>query len=424
MSQLFLVLIAFGFVVVFLCWGKIPSALTCVVAVVFLWVTGVLSTQEAFGNFISNSLITMLAMMVVSTGLLKTNILTNITNLVTKSQGGGVRILLIVTIAIPFLLCQFVGGITALITVIPLLLSFANAAKVPHSTLILPASVGGQFGIGLLPIGLSATAFLQKNQILENLGSDFRFGFWDIAVTRFPGVLVSLVFIILFGYRMLPKHDIKDTDALNQNEVKKSELPQWKERAAYIIFFGTMVGMIFSGKLHLSLGMVASVGAILMIATGVLKQNEAFAGINWSMLFMVGSMMGVATALGNSGAGNILAEKISMVITPNMSVQVIVIITFLFCVIVTQFMDNGTLINVLTPLMILACMKSGINPLPVLCVIDISSVSSIMTPMAAPSSALTYSMGGYSIWQMVKFGLPVILIEFIVTVIWVPLYFG
>jgi di/tricarboxylate transporter len=424
MSQLFLVLIAFVFLAVFLCWGKIPAALTCVISIVFLWATGVLSTQEAFGNFISNSVITMLAMMIVSTGLLKTNILINITNLITKPQGGGTRILLIVAIIVPFLLCQFMGGVGSLITVIPLLLSFAKVAKVPHSTLILPASVGGQFGITLLPIGLSATAFLQKNQILENLGSDFKLGFWDLAVSRLPGVLFGLAFIVFFGYKLLPKHDIKDTDVLEKNVVKKSELPKWKERAAYIIFCGTMLGMIFSRQLHMSLGMVASIGAILMVVTGIISQNEAFAGVSWSTLFMVACMLAMATALSNSGAGDFFAEKISLVIRPNTSVTVVVIICFLFCVIFTQFMDNGALINILTPLMILACMRSGINPLAAICAIEISSVSSIMTPMASPSSALTYSMGGYSIKQMVKFGMPVILIEFIVVVIWVPLYFN
>ena len=80
--------------------------------------------EETFANFISGSIITMVSMMVLSAGLLKTNILSHIVNLTTRARGGGIH----------------------------LLLALADATGVPHTSLILPASIGAQLGIGLFPV--------------------------------------------------------------------------------------------------------------------------------------------------------------------------------------------------------------------------------------------------------------------------------
>ena len=51
-------------------------------------------------------------------------------------------------------------------------------------------------------------------------------------------------------------------------------------------------------------------------------------------------------------------------------------------------------------------------------------MASIMTPLSGPGGMLAYTMGGYSYKDMIKFGAPLILVQAIVTAVWVPLYFG
>lgn len=423
MEPIVLVLIAFAFVAVFLCWGIIPSGLTCFIAVSFLWFTGVLTTQDAYANFISGSIITMISMMVVSAGLLKTNLLIHIVNITTKTKGSNIRILLLVSMVIPFLLCQFTGGVTALITVIPLLLALADGANIPHTTLILPASVGAQLGIGLFPVGLSASMFLLKNQILSNCGTTAQYGFWDLCMARLPGAIATMLFILLVGYKFLP-HRAVTLNADQKGKLKETTLSPAKEKLAYTIFIITMLGMIFKDFLPISLYQIAVLGAIAMILSGVLNEREALAGIHWPTIFMVASMLGVVTALTNSGVGDILAGFMGGFINGKMGIVAICAICFIFCVTLTQFMDNTTLINVLTPVVVIACMKANISPLAACAAIEVSSITSIMTPMASPSTAMTYSMGGYTIKEMAKFCVPLILVQTIVSIIWLPIYFG
>ena len=423
MSPMILVLIAFIFVAVFLCWGVIPPGLTCFTALIFLWLTNVITLEETFTNFVSGSIITMVAMMVVTSGLLRTNLLVHIVNLTSKAKGGGLQILLAVSILVPFLLCQFTGGVTALITTIPLLLALADAAKVPHTSLILPASIGAQLGIGLFPIGMSASMFMLKNQVLANCGVTEQFGFWDLCLTRLPGALASMAFILLIGYRFLPQREVVLKEDQKQ-ELKKSTLSPAKEKLAYGIFIATMLGMIFNPYIPLSMYQVAVLGAAVMVLSGVLSEREAFASVNWSTIFMVASMLGVITALTNSGVGDLLAGFVEKIIGGSMSTFTLCAICFIVCVILTQIMDNTTIINVLTPVVAIACLNSGINPLAACAAIEVSSITSFMTPMASPSAAMTYSMGGYTIKEMIKFCVPVILIQTVVTLIWIPIYLG
>lgn len=54
-------------------------------------------------------------------------------------------------------------------TTIPLLVGLADTNNIPRTRLILPALVGSQFGIGLFPIGMSTSLYLQKNEFLATM---------------------------------------------------------------------------------------------------------------------------------------------------------------------------------------------------------------------------------------------------------------
>ena len=128
--------------------------------------------------------------------------------------------------------------------------------------------------------------------------------------------------------------------------------------------------------------------------------------MNWSIVFMVAFGIAMSSALVSSGAADVIAELTGRVITDQTSLILLCILIFIFCAIVTQFFDNNTLVNIMTPVMIAACGGVGLNPLPIICCVDLSSMASIMTPLSGPGGMLAYTMGGYSYKDMIKFGAP------------------
>jgi|GEM_PF-193104 len=422
---LILTLVSFIFVAVSLLTGKIPASVACAISVVFLWLTGVLNTTEVFENFISRNIITMIGMMILVGALLKTNILINIAGLVRNFKGGGVRILLVAATIIPFILCQFIGGVTAMITVLPLLIALADEVDVSPTLLVLPASVGAQAGLMALPIGSAASMFLMKNSIIANVGGVGELGFWDLSMSRLPGTVVVLLYVIFIGYKLLPQRHLATTDSFDHKNVslKKSDLPVWKENAIYVLFTSTMLAMCFSKQIGLDLTQIASIAAILTVILGVLSEREAFQSVHWPLIFFMGFMLSLATAIGKSGAGDLLAKSMESIFSSG-NLTLAIAGVFIVLVVLTQFMDNMALINIFTPIAVVAATQHGLSPLPFVCAIDGSCLASFGTPLSSPSSLMAYQLGGYSMKEMIIFSAPVILLSSIVSILWIPLYFS
>ncbi len=424
-THLIFTLIAFFFVAFALLTNKIAPSVACGLSIAFLWITGVVTEQEVFANFISSNIIVMIGMMVVIAALLKTSILSHIAGLIRRSKGNSVQTLLLVGMVIPFILGHFIGGVTAMITVLPLLMALADEMDISPTVVVMPASVGAQAGLLCLPIGGGATQYLMLNQMAENVGVSERFGFWDLCITRLPGTIAVMAFVVFFGYKLLPQRGLGNTEALeNRPDVlKKSTLPPWKEAAAYIIFFGSLVLMIFSRQLNLSMSLISTVAALLTVLLGILDEREMYRSVNWPLVFMMSYILAMSTALNNSGAGDLLASAFKGVFGIG-NVAVISAIVFLVCAALTQVMDNTALVNILAPIAMIACKQNGVSMLPVVCAIRASTLISFCTPLASPSSLMAYNLGGYTMKEMLKFNIPCVLISAVISIIWIPIYFS
>ena len=423
--DLIFTLAAFAFVAVMLLTGKLPASVATAISVAFLWVTGVLNTTEVFENFVSRNIIVMIGMMILVGALLKTNILVNIAGLIRNFKGGSVRILLVAATVIPFILCQFIGGVTSMITVLPLLIALADEVDISPTILVLPASVGAQAGLMALPIGSAASMFLMKNQIIANVGGIGELGFWDLSLSRLPGTIIVLLYVIFVGYKLLPKRHLAKTDSFDhENSVlKKSELAPWKEKVIYVLFIATMIAMGASRQIGVDISLISTVAAIISILIGAQSEREAFKSVHWPLIFFMGLMLALVTAIGKSGAGEMLANAMSGIFNSG-SLIVVIAGVFIILVILTQFLDNMGLITIFTPIAIVAGMQNGISPQPLVMAIDGSALASFGTPLSSPSSLVAYQLGGYSMKEMIKFSAPVIALSAIVSIIWIPFYFN
>ena len=93
-TGLVLTLIAFVFVAFALLTGKVPPSIACGTSMVFLWISGVVTEQEVFANFVKSNIIVMIGMMVVIAALLKTSLLSHVASMVLKAKGNSVQLVL------------------------------------------------------------------------------------------------------------------------------------------------------------------------------------------------------------------------------------------------------------------------------------------------------------------------------------------
>lgn len=424
MSQINITLLVFVFLAVNFFWEKIPIAVTAILGVVILWLTGVLTLEEVFGQFASTTVIMLTSMCVLSSGLLKTNLMYHIRGLAKKSKGSETSIIL-VGILVTIFLNQFMNTVVALLSTIPLLIAVADEVGIKRSRIIFPVSAVSHVFVSMFPIATGLAEVYKENGILENLGSTAQYGIWDLAFARLPVVVILTLYMGFIGYKLMPKDSSKayDESLMNKDTLKASELTKTQEKIAYGIFGLTLLGMMCATWLPFDATQIGVAGALAMVISGVLPEKEVYKTMSWSTIFLVAGLLPLSTALTKTGAGELIGQWVSNLLGGTTNIYVILGVVYIFTVALTQFLSNTATQNVIIPLATVTAMNLGLNPLPVVATAAIAACVSVMTPMASPGMAITVNMGGYSLKDTVIGGLPVIIISGIVLVIWLPIFF-
>ncbi len=422
--QIILVLACFVFIGWALMTNKMPGAIATAMAVLILWLCKILTMEEAFANFVGSSILSVIFMQIVARGLMKTDILRVIATSVTRMKGG-IYVLLFASMFVTSLMVSFVGSqITAVITILPLVMGLAEYANIKPTVLVYPAVIGAQCTLFPIPMGSSAVMYLQQNQILELFGAEGNMNMWDAKLVAFIPSIAAMIFVLVYGWKLLPARDLADSSMLENGGMTKLEastLPKWKQYAMYAIFVGTVVLFIFARQLGINAVQISMGAAFLTYILGILDTREWFGAINWQLIGMMGFMLAFIAAVSNSGAADYLAKLVQPVFgTGNLWLCCAAV--YVFCIVVTQFMDNMGLINIIQPIVVAAAVANGIPAAPVFLAVSASAVVSYVTPMGSPAGLFAYQLGGYKIKEMLKFAIPVVIVTTIVACIWIPFY--
>ena len=380
--------------------GKFPFALPAAGACVILYLTGVLDANQAFSGFQNTNVILIFSMMIVTGGLNRTNFAKEVTKFVYrfgKSEWSIVTCMYLIV----GILSQFMNAAVALAILLPIIYSMCEELKISPSRIIFPISIGALSWVGWFPVANGASAYGRYNGFLETLGAAERLGIWDLWYGRLPAVIICTIFMILWGWKLAPKqpsYPIQEAKGRKQKE----PLSPAKEKIAYAIFILTTVGMLTGTFTGLDSWVVASLGALFMVALGILNDKEAFGAVNWNIVFLMAGSLGIAEALAETGAASLVGDWMVAAMGGVTNPYAIGAIFFIVPFVLTQFMSNTAVDNVFTPLAIMVCMSLKMNPVGVLCILRVAGSCSYFTPMASPAIAYVMPAGGYTIKDLTK----------------------
>ena len=68
--------------------------------------------------------------------------------------------------------------------------------------------------------------------------------------------------------------------------------------------------MVFEDKIGIKLCISGAIGALLLILTGVISEKDALKSIDLKTIFLFGGTLSLASALQETGAGEIIANKV------------------------------------------------------------------------------------------------------------------
>ncbi len=202
MSAITITFLVLAAVVVVFIWDRLPVAIVALGTAVALWATGVLDLRQAVAGFGDPTVLFIAALFVVAEALDASGVTAWAGQQLLAGAGENrVRVLV-------FMLA-LVALVTALITVnasvaalMPVVVVMAVRLRWPPSHLLMPLAFGAHAGSLLALTGTPVNVIVAEAAADAGVGA---IGFFEFAYVGVPLVIGTIVIIVLFGERLLPR---------------------------------------------------------------------------------------------------------------------------------------------------------------------------------------------------------------------------
>ena len=403
----------------------IPLAITSLGGAITLGLMGIITPKVVFSGLSDSTVVLFAGMFVVGAALFYTGLAQKIGETVVSHAGTSENGLMLAIMLVTATMSAFLSNTGTTAALLPVVVGICAVAKIPASRQLMPlafaAGIGGIITMVGTPPNIIVSGTLTKFGIEP-------FGFFEFAWIGIPLTVATIVFMMLVGKHLLPKHEITDAGDVEQ-EVAAEDISNDPKKQLYsgLILLGVIIAMILGDPLktyfgiNLPLSMVAVIGAMLCVLTGCLNEKQAYTSIDWVTIFLFAGMMPVATALDQSGAGKMIADAVIGVMGSDPSPYFATAVLFALSCIMTQFMSNTSSCALLAPIGISIAQGMGADPHAVLMAIGVAASCAFGTPVGTPPNTLVLGPGQYKFTDYVKAGVPLILVCFVVSLIIIPM---
>ncbi len=403
----------------------IPLAITSLGGAITLGLMGIITPKVVFSGLSDSTVVLFAGMFVVGAALFYTGLAQKIGETVVSHAGTSENGLMLAIMLVTAIMSAFLSNTGTTAALLPVVVGICAVAKIPASRQLMPLAFAA--GIG----GIITMVGTPPNIIVSGTLSKFGiepFGFFEFAWIGIPLTIATIVFMMLIGKHLLPKHEITDAGDVEQ-EVAAEDISNDPKKQLFsgLILLGVILAMILGEPLkehfgiNLPLSMVAVIGAMLCVLTGCLNEKQAYTSIDWVTIFLFAGMMPVATALDQSGAGKMIANAVIGVMGSDPSPYFATAVLFALSCVMTQFMSNTASCALLAPIGISIAQGMGADPHAVLMAIGVAASCAFGTPVGTPPNTLVLGPGQYKFTDYVKAGVPLILVCFVVSLIIIPM---
>lgn len=421
MTSMHITLIILLITIIAFATGKVPFSVISSGIILALVLTGIRTPAEAFSGFTNTNVIMFVAMFVIGAGLTKTKLIDHAQNLVIRYKENPRMLILLSCLAAALLACITNATATAAI-MIPLLIEIANDIGTSRSKLLFPAMACANIATSMTFLGQGASN-MTWNDIMMKGGAPHSLQVWDFTIARIPLLIVAIAYMVFLGHKLMPDIDNSKFDDNIHNRENSTKLSPLKEKIALIIVLTTIILMLFENIIGIKMYLIACIGAVLLVLTGVLSEKEALGAIHQPTIFLFAGVLTLSDAIQVTGVGDLVADYMIKIAGDTTNPYVMMAVFFIIPFLLTQVMSNLATLTIFIPLVTSACLKMGIDPRAAVVGVLTASCISIMTPMAAPCQIMIMEPGGYTFKDYLKCGTPLALILAMMTIFLMPLMF-
>lgn len=189
---------------------------------------------------------------------------------------------------------------------------------------------------------------------------------------------------------------------------------------------GTYVLLAFLGALVAAAAELIPLSIAFLLAalvTALLKclsLEEAYKFIDWRLIILIGGMTSFGLAMEKTGASAYMAAFLIDTLS-SLGVHFVLAGFVLLTILLTQPLSNAAAALVVLPVAISAAEQLGANPRAFAATVALSASLSFLTPFE-PSCLLVYGPGKYRFRDFVVSGLPLTLLDAVLLLLLVPLF--
>ena len=417
MSPAVKTLIILAVVAIFFITEIIPLAVTSMGGAIACGLVGVIPVKTVFSGLSNSTVVLFAGMFVISAAMFHTGLAQLIGERVVRALGTGENSLMLGVMAIGAIMSSVSSNTGTCAALLPVIIGICTAAKIPAQRQLMPLAFG--CGIGGIITLVGTPPNIIASGALQNAGLR-PFGFFEFAWIGIPLTIAAIAYMILIGKRFLPTGEIENVE-IDEDAAAEAKASSNDPKKQALVGATLLAVVVVMATGIVPLQVAAVIGALFLVITRCVTEQQAYRGIDWVTIFLFAGMMPVATAMDKSGAGKLIAETVVGIMGGNPSPLVVTGILFALSCGLTQFMSNTASAALLCPIGISIAEQIGAQPHAVLMAIAVAASCAFATPVGTPPNTLVLGPGGYHFKDYVIAGTPLILVCLVVSLIIIPI---
>ncbi|MEZ4810352.1 MAG: SLC13 family permease [Allomuricauda sp.] len=211
-------LVILGITIILFVWGKFPPDVVALMAMLSLYLTGILNVSETLTGFSNPTVIMIAALFIIGEGLSRTGWTAMVGQRFVRWAKKSVPKLLVIVTLGSSLLSGFVSNTGTVAALLPVTVTAAWSAGTLPSKLLIPVAFGSNTG-GLLTLTGTPPNIIVSNALVENGFTGF--SFFEFGLIGVPLLLISILYFRYWGYKLLPDHRTKNKPIAIDQEMHK-----------------------------------------------------------------------------------------------------------------------------------------------------------------------------------------------------------
>ncbi len=199
--------------------------------------------------------------------------------------------------------------------------------------------------------------------------------------------------------------------------VPDSSPPHFERRAFATVIVAGMVALIATGVLPMVVAALLAGGVMLL--TRCVSPDSARRSVDWTVLIVIGSALGLGRALELTGVTDDMAGALTVVSGGNPHLNVLAL--YLVTVLLTELITNNAAAVLMFPVAVGMADAMGISPVPFAITIMMAASASFATPVGYQTNLMVMGPGGYRFRDYLTLGIPLTVITCLLSTLLIPL---